>query len=126
MELDPINIHAYDRVPRSKLKVAPQKVHQIPLLVETENRVGLLRDLCSELANLGVNIVHVFSLPRPRPDMARLQITLEIRNLAQYEEVNQAIFKVEGVNNVMRIQSGEQVTPSSIDVHKEPDQSPLP
>jgi len=104
----PSSLQAYERMPRRKLKLlAPQKVHHISLVVEASNRIGLLRDLCNEVANVGINIVTVRSLPRKDGNFARLGFVLEIVDFAQYESTMAAIRKVDGVFSVSRLQNDE-------------------
>lgn len=107
-ERAPIDARLYERLPRRKLKAsAPDKVHHIPVVVEGANRIGLLRDLCNELANIGINIVMVQSLPRVQATVARIGFILEILDFAQYELTMRSIRKVDGVFNVLRMQVQE-------------------
>lgn len=115
-ERDPIDIKMYERIPRRKLRAAtPEKVHHTPITVEGTNRIGLLRDLCNELANLGINIVMVQSLPRQRMDTARVGFLLEIADFVQYENTMRAIRKVNGVLDVIRMQESPGFTTMKIE-----------
>ncbi|MEK9160084.1 MAG: RelA/SpoT family protein [Patescibacteria group bacterium] len=112
-ERAPVDAGLYDRIPRRKLKAPnPEKVHHISVNIEGANRIGLLRDLCNELANVGVNIVMVQSMPRLQPNVARIGFVIEIIDFAQYEVAMRAIRKVDGVFSVLRLQS-EPVTTKS-------------
>ncbi len=109
----PVDVAMYEKLPRRKLKPArPEKVHHISITVEGGNRIGLLRDLCNELANIGINIVMVQSLPRVQANIARVGFVLEILDFNQYEVTMRAIRKVDGVFNVMRMQSQPVMTKS--------------
>lgn len=104
-ERDPVDVKLYEKLPRRKLNaIKPEKVHHTPITVEGTNRIGLLRDLCNELANLGINIVVVQSLPRETQNTARIGFVLEILNFSQYEHTMRAIRKVDGVLDVIRMQ----------------------
>ncbi|MFA6023677.1 MAG: RelA/SpoT family protein [Candidatus Gracilibacteria bacterium] len=107
----PVDIRLYDQVPQRKLgALKPEKVHNICITVDGTNRIGLLRDLCNELANAGVNIVTVQSLPRHEAEIARVGFVLEILNFRQYEVAMQAIRKVDGVITIARAQEDPMVT----------------
>lgn len=110
-ERAPVDVGLYEHLPRRKLKAPhPEKVHHISITVEGANRIGLLRDLCNELANVGVNIVMVQSLPRFQPNVARIGFVLEIIDFTQYEVAMRAIRKVDGVFSVLRLQSEPATT----------------
>ncbi|MFA4815291.1 MAG: RelA/SpoT family protein [Candidatus Gracilibacteria bacterium] len=102
----PVDIKSYERIPRRKFKdVTPRKVHHISIMVESNNRIGLLRDLCNELATTGVNIVMLQSLPNAKNGVARVDFVLEIVDFNQYESTMRAVRKVDGVLNVTRMQT---------------------
>lgn len=102
----PVDVTAYERLPRRKLRSqAPEKVHQVSIIIEAHNRIGLLRDLCNELATIGINIVVVQSLPRFQAKVARIGFVLEILDFPQYEVSMNAIGKVEGVFKITRLQN---------------------
>lgn len=104
----PSSRQAYERMPRRKLKsLPPEKVHHINMIVEASNRIGLLRDLCNELANIGINIVMVRSLPRKDENISRIGFVLEIVGFTQYEMTIVSIRKVDGVFSVSRLQNEE-------------------
>lgn len=110
-ETEPENVLLYDRIPRRKFKApTPEKVHHLSITVEGANRIGLLRDLCNELANISVNIVMVQSLPRSEQNIARVGFVLEILDFTQYEVAMRAIRKVDGVFDVIRLKSDPATT----------------
>lgn len=118
-ERNPASIRAYERLPRRKIRDrVPQKVHHIGVTVEASNRVGLLRDICNELANIGINIVTVRSLPRENPETARIGFIIEIVDFVQYEMTMTAIRKVDGVFTVTRVQNDATVREDSDVVRK--------
>ena len=107
----PANLKTYERLPRRKIRaLTPEKVHHIPLMVEGANRIGLLRDLCNEVATIGINIVMVRSLPRKTIEIARIGFILEIVDFTQYERTIEAIRKVDGVLDVIRLQDEEAIS----------------
>ena len=106
----PANVKTYERLPRRKIRASsPEKVHHIPIMVEGANRIGMLRDLCNELATIGINIVMVRSLPRVPAEVARVGFILEIVDFPQYEMTIEAIRKVDGVLDVIRLKSEESI-----------------
>jgi GTP pyrophosphokinase len=116
----PVDVHAYDRAPRRKLRpLMLEKVHHISVVVEGTNRIGLLRDLCNELANININIVMVQSLPRQVPSIARVGFVLEILDFAQYEGAMRAARKVDGVFNVVRMQNEQPTSQPSPNLRSE-------
>lgn len=117
---DPVDIHAYDRHKDRLLKtVDNQKVYRVDLHIEGQNRIGLLRDVSCELANLGINIVQVQSLPRPTPSLARLQFVLEVFDIKEYQRTMAALRKVDGVVSITRVQNGTEDLLDPADVRKE-------
>lgn len=104
-EKAPSNVPAYGRLPRRNKGRSEilQTVHHISIVVEGENRVGLLRDLSNALANLGINIIMVQSLPRIHEHLSRIGFIFEIVDLDQYERTMMEIRKVEGVSSVFRL-----------------------
>jgi GTP pyrophosphokinase len=103
---DLLDVHVYDRNHARRLKSeSVQKVHRVELLTESQNRVGLLRDLCNELANLGINIIAIQSLPRPNASLARMQFVLEIFDVKEYEKALAALRKVDGMISITRVQN---------------------
>lgn len=122
-ETDPIDIHAFDRHHALRLRIDPvQKVHRVELVIEGQNRVGFLRDLSSELANIGINIINIHSLPRPQPSLARMEFVLEIFDIKEYEHAMASLRKVDGVLSITRVQNELSAPPIVDDVHTEPAQ----
>lgn len=117
------DVHVYDRNQARRLKSESiQKVHRVELLVESQNRVGLLRDLSNELANLGINILAIQSLPRPNASLARMQFVLEIFDVREYQKALGALRKVDGVMSITRVQNELSIPLSSGDAQKKPAQ----
>jgi len=105
-EKDPVDIHAYDHHHARQMKAqSMQKVHAVDLVMEGQNRVGLLRDLCNELALLSVNIIAIQSLPRAEAGLSRIQFTLEVLDLKDYERTMSALRKVEGISSLTRVRN---------------------
>ena len=119
----PANVNAYEHLPRRKIMASsPEKVHHIPIMVEGVNRIGFLRDLCNEVATIGINIVMVRSLPRVSADVARMGFILEIVDFAQYEMTIDAIRKVDGVLDVTRLKTEEAILNDTERLHQIIDQ----
>jgi GTP pyrophosphokinase len=116
-QIDPIDIHAYDRHHEQRFKT---KVHRVELVIEGQNRVGFLRDLSSELANIGINIINIHSLPRPQPSLARMEFVLEIFDVKEYEHAMAALRKVDGVLSITRVQNELSAPPIVDDVRTGP------
>jgi guanosine-3',5'-bis(diphosphate) 3'-pyrophosphohydrolase len=117
--MDPVSLAAYKRSKRAGIKeFSPKKVHQIHMLVEAEERVGALGEICSEIANLGINIIEAnFSTETGTP-LTKLHFLLEIEDFEQYERAVYAIKKIHGVINVTKTHNGKSTEPNSTDSHK--------
>lgn len=122
-EADPFDIHAYDHHHDRRVKTeAGQKIHRVDLVIEGKNRVGLLRDISIELANLGINIISIQSLPRAEKGRARLELCLEILDLKEYEIVMHGLRQIDGVFSITRVQTGFSSTLFPADAHTKPGQ----
>lgn len=111
---DPLNAAAYER------EAAGIKVYHIHLMVEMKNRVGILRDICSTLAEQTVNILKVESMIREHPDKARVRFVLEIQDTKHYQRMISAINGLEDVFTIERLQSVPLEFSSLDDAHKMP------
>ncbi len=118
-ETDLLDVHVYDRHQARRLKSESiQKVHRVELVIESQNRVGLLRDLSNELANLGINIIAIQSLPRPNSSLSRMEFILEIFDVKEYERTLRSLRKVDGVVSITRVQNELSIPLSLDDVQK--------
>lgn len=118
-EKNPVNRQTYEQFPRQKLNfLPPEKVHQISIVVEASSRIGMLRDLCNEVANIGINIITLRSIPRDGMDGDRIDIVFEITDILQYQTAMSAIRKVDGVLTVSRLQSDESILKDLDVAHK--------
>ena len=104
-EFEPICAQAYERSTRHRIKeLIPKKVRNVTLLLRTEDRVGILSDLCSELANVNVNILEVVSNHDPdHHETFLVKFSLEIEDFEQYEKVLYSMKKVSGVVDVTHV-----------------------
>lgn len=109
---------AYSNRNHQPLRGNPGIVHTVSIIVEGNNRIGFLRDLCNEIANLGVNVLGVESVPQGKCDSARIEFLVEIVDFKQYEVVVEAIRHVEGVFNVLKLQTPPLNPEEIIGFHK--------
>jgi GTP pyrophosphokinase len=71
--------------------------YQVQLIVEAEDRVGLLRDLLQELARYNINIVHLNIHPRNQENHIRDEILIEVEGVDQITAAIDAIVLIPGV-----------------------------
>lgn len=81
--------------------------YRIHLMMECEDRVGLLRDMGIHLANIEVNIYQIGVLPGKRPHEALIDIIIEVLDLEQLHNAFEAIESVDGILRVYRIPQKE-------------------
>jgi len=85
--------------------------YRIGINVETEDRVGLLRDLAVQLANEKVNIYQIGVRSDPRPGIVDTQLIIEVIDLKQLKRAFEAIESVDGVLSVYRITNTKKAIP---------------
>lgn len=81
--------------------------YRIHLMVECDDRVGLLRDMGIHLANIEVNIYQIGVLPDKRPNEALIDMIIEVLDLEQLHNAFEAIESVDGILKVYRIPQKE-------------------
>lgn len=85
----------------------PEKVHKVHFYVEVINKIGMLRDLTSELADLQINILNMSSLLTKDRGINILDFYVEIQNLKQLEKAMFTMGQIPGVIKVTRIQNAQ-------------------
>lgn len=85
----------------------PEKVHKVHFYVEVINKIGMLRDLTSKLADLEINILNMSSLLTKDRGINILDFYVEIQNLKHLEKAMFAMGQIPGVIKVTRIQNGQ-------------------
>ncbi len=73
-------------------------LYTVPIRVESWDRVGLLSDITSLVADEGVNIVH--SVTKPDDDLSITNLTVTVENI---EQLNRLFSKIEGVVGVLNV-----------------------
>lgn len=75
-----------------------EKVHHCPITVLAKNRVGLLRDITSVLADKNVTILHVRS--RQDKDLSSIDMNLELEDLGILPSI---LRNIKGINDVCEV-----------------------
>lgn len=118
--MDPISLAAYKRSKRAGIReFSPKKVHRINMLIEVEERVGALGEICNEIANLGINIIEAHFSTQHTAALTKIDFLMEIEDFEQYERAVYAIKKIPGVINVAKTHNVKSTASSSADSHKE-------
>ncbi len=83
----------------------PVKTSAVKLEIHAFDRVGVLKDILSKVADLKTNLSN--AKVRINPDQtASLEITVDVQNLQHLERIKQAILEVRDVVSVKRQQNG--------------------
>ncbi len=77
-------------------------VHPVDLRVESHDRQGLLRDIAGTMADEKVNIVAMNARATPEPGVVNIDLTLEVRDLAQLSRVLNRLNAIPGVYEATR------------------------
>lgn len=85
----------------------PEKVHKVHFYIEVINKIGMLRDLTSALADLEINILNMSSLLTKDRGVNILDFYVEIQDLKQLEKAMFTMGQIPGVIKVTRIQNGQ-------------------
>ena len=119
-EQDPANAHVYDRTRQSRLEeITPRKIRTITLLIKARNRVGILGEMCNELANINVNIVEASAVnEKEEADFSLVKFIVDIESFEQYEKLLYAFQRIDGVMNVTQIQKSLLDPLNLADFHK--------
>jgi len=80
--------------------------YSVRIIVEAVNRIGLIRDLTSVIADMGVNIFD-FSVKHQDEKFVTRSLLLEVSGYEQLDEILRKLEAVTGVVNVMREASRE-------------------
>lgn len=72
--------------------------YAVQLLIEADDRIGLVRDITAAIANENVNIVHFFQNP-PENGIVSINFIVEIFSLDQLESL---LYKLEKIDSVRR------------------------
>ncbi len=78
------------------------KTYAVDILVEAYDRAGLLRDVMTVTANERINVLAVNSHTDKNDNIARLQVTMEIRRLEELGRVMDKIGQLPNVSDVHR------------------------
>ena len=73
-------------------------LYPVNIRIESWDRVGLLSDVTSLVADEGVNIVH--SVTKPEDDLSIISLTVTVENI---EQMNRLFSKLEGVVGVLNV-----------------------
>ncbi len=85
----------------------PEKIHKVHFHVEVINKIGMLRDLTSELADLRINIVNMSVLLTKDHGISILDFYVEIQDLKHLEKAMFAMSQITGVIKITKIQNGQ-------------------
>ncbi len=95
---------------RIHLSIAPPKVHKVHFVVESVNRVGMLRDISNVIASLRINIIHVSTERSTEASVNIWNFEVEIRDIKQYEKVIYSLDTLPGVLNIKHVHSPNSQT----------------
>ncbi len=82
-----------------------EQLYPVAVIVEADDRVGLLNDISSLVAGEKVNIASVKAAPS-RDGVTTIFLTLQIKDISQLSRILARIEAVRGVNSVSRRQDG--------------------
>ncbi len=118
MNTDYLNAYAKgsDRI---HVSIAPPKIHKVHFVIDTINRIGMVRDISDVIADNEVNILKIATNMSEDASCNALEFFLEIRNINQYENLVYSLHEIPGVLRVNRIQNDESSQTNSNDFHKE-------
>lgn len=77
--------------------------YRIHLLIECKDRVGLLRDIGIEFANLGVNIYQITVENSDEGELTRILLLIEVMDYPQLRRVFEALEAIEGIVSFKRL-----------------------
>jgi len=78
------------------------QTYPVTLLIEALDRQGLLSDITRTLADEKVNVIASNTLTDKKKQLARIAVTIEIRDLHQLHRVMDKISQLQNVTEVMR------------------------
>lgn len=76
--------------------------YAVQVLIEANDRLGLVRDITAAIANENVNILHFFQDP-PHSGLAAINFLLEINNFEQLERLLYKLEKIESVRRACKV-----------------------
>lgn len=76
--------------------------YSVHIVIEADDRVGLVRDISSEFANSNVNILHFFQDP-PHNGRAIINFVLDIQDVDQLERVLSNLEKIPSVRRACKV-----------------------
>ncbi|KKR07996.1 MAG: (p)ppGpp synthetase I SpoT/RelA, GTP pyrophosphokinase [Candidatus Peregrinibacteria bacterium GW2011_GWF2_39_17] len=82
---------------------SPAPYYRLTIFLKIINRVGILRDIGIELANLGVNIYKIEVEPDPKIKKYDFIMVIEVISLQQLQRVFESLESIDGVREVIRI-----------------------
>ncbi|WP_353734687.1 ACT domain-containing protein, partial [Reinekea sp.] len=77
--------------------------YPVELLVVAYDRTGLLKDMMTVLANIGVNIISMNSLSNKADNTVEMRLTVEVEDLHGLGRVMALLSKVANVADVRRV-----------------------
>jgi GTP diphosphokinase / guanosine-3',5'-bis(diphosphate) 3'-diphosphatase len=93
------------------LKSQTTPYFRVKLGIESDDRVGLLRDMGMNLANVGVNIYQIGVRPGDESDQAWVDLVIEVMDLKQLKKAFDSIETVDGVLHIHRIIEDQTLKP---------------
>ena len=85
--------------------------YPVNILIQANDRHGLLSDITSTLSDDKVNVVAVNTMSNKKEQTARMAVTIEIRDLQQLTRIMDKIAQLRNVLDVSRGASGDIATP---------------
>lgn len=105
-ELAPDYLKAYVEQHSS---IAPPTIHKVRFMIESINKVGMLRDISGIIAALGINIVSMNATLSSDASINIWDFWVEIRDIDQYEKVVYSLYNLPGVLNIRRLHASSRI-----------------
>jgi len=99
---DPYRLVPVTVLDPTKQKSALPNTYAVQILVEVEDRLGLVRDISGVIAQQGVNILYFYQDPAEK-SVAKINFVLEIENIDQLDKLLSYIEKVPNVRRACKV-----------------------
>lgn len=97
-----MQIHRPERLIPISWEQNDKKNYQVNLLIQSEDRMGLLHDVSGLLAQLDLSILSIHSYASRQNNTVSIELTLDVKNAQALEEVLKKIRQIAGVFAVVR------------------------
>jgi GTP pyrophosphokinase len=81
--------------------------YPVDLHIIAYDRTGLLRDIMTELANIGINVIGMQTMTDKSHNSADMKVTVEVEDLNSLGRIMSILTKVPNISDVRRVYSGK-------------------